>query len=230
MDLTSNTVLITGGATGIGFALAERFLRERNEVIICGRREEALDAAKRKHPELKTRVYDVGKETQRVALHKWATKEFPRLNVLVNNAGIQRRVRIAEDKWKAAHEEIAINFEAPVHLTTLFLPHLARQGRPAILNVTSGLAFAPMAGTPVYSATKAALHSFTLSLRHQLSPTPIQVINPWAESMEATLMTTPRVERRPSWHRSRRAMTESCALAFIKMLRALFAAKAASSP
>lgn len=176
MDLTSNTVLITGGATGIGFALAERFLRERNEVIICGRREEALDAAKRKHPELKTRVYDVGKETQRVALHKWATKEFPRLNVLVNNAGIQRRVRIAEDKWKAAHEEIAINFEAPVHLTTLFLPHLARQGRPAILNVTSGLAFAPMAGTPIYSATKAALHSFTLSLRHQVSGTPIQVI------------------------------------------------------
>src|SRR5262245_14253136 len=113
MDLTSNTILITGGATGIGFALAERFLRERNEVILCGRRAEKLAEAKAKHPELHTRAYDLSKETQRVALHKWALKEFPKLNVLINNAGIQRWVRIAEDEWKSAHQEMAINLEAP---------------------------------------------------------------------------------------------------------------------
>jgi uncharacterized oxidoreductase len=176
MDLTSNTILITGGATGIGFALAQRFLRERNEVIICGRREEKLEEAKRKHPELHTRVYDLAKETQRVALAKWVTKEFPRLNILVNNAGIQRRVRIAEDTWKGTHEEIAVNLEAPMHLSTLFLPSFLKRERAAILNVTSGLAFAPMAGTPVYCATKAALHSFTLSLRHQLAKSKVSVI------------------------------------------------------
>ncbi len=176
MELTSNTILITGGASGIGLALAERFLRERNEVILCGRRAEKLEEAKKKHPELKTRVCDLSKETQRTALARWAKSEFPKLNVLVNNAGIQRRVRIAEDKWKPAHEEIAINLEAPIHLSTLFLPQLLKQEHAAILNVTSGLAFAPMAGTPVYSATKAALHSFTLSLRYQLSKTKVQVI------------------------------------------------------
>jgi uncharacterized oxidoreductase len=177
MNLNSNTVLITGGASGIGLALAEHLLKARNEVILCGRREEKLLEAQRKHPELKTRVCDVSKETQRTALFKWATKEFPRLNVLVNNAGIQRRFAIAEDrKWKPVHDEIAINLEAPVHLSALFIPHLLKQEHPAILNVTSGLAFTPMAIAPIYCATKAALHSFTLSLRHQLAPTPIQVI------------------------------------------------------
>src|SRR5881296_1239058 len=179
MQLSSNTVLITGGASGIGFALAERFLRAGSEVIICGRREEKLEEARAKHPGLKTRVCDLAKETQRTALHKWVTNEFPRLDVLVNNAGIQRRVQLQlpEDlKWKPTHEEIAINLEAPLHLSALFIPHLKKQAHPAIMNVTSGLSFAPMANVPIYCATKAALHSFTLSLRHQLSPTPIRVI------------------------------------------------------
>ncbi|TMQ55390.1 MAG: SDR family NAD(P)-dependent oxidoreductase [Candidatus Eisenbacteria bacterium] len=177
MQLASNTVLITGGASGIGFALAERFLRAGSEVIICGRREEKLAEARAKHPGLKTRVCDLAKETQRAALHKWVTNEFPRLNVLVNNAGIQRRVQLPEDlKWKPTHEEIAINLEAPVHLSALFVPHLKKQEHPSIMNVTSGLSFAPMANVPIYCATKAALHSFTLSLRHQLSSTPIRVI------------------------------------------------------
>ena len=177
MNLNSNTVLITGGGSGIGFALAEHLLRAKSEVIICGRHEEKLLEAQRKHPELKTRVCDVSKETQRTALFKWAATEFPRLNVLVNNAGIQRRFAIPEPmKWKATSEEIAINLEAPVHLSALFIPHLLKQERPVIMNVTSGLAFSPMASAPIYCATKAALHSFTLSLRHQLASTPIQVI------------------------------------------------------
>jgi uncharacterized oxidoreductase len=177
MQLASNTVLITGGASGIGLELARRFMQEGSTVIVCGRREEKLAEARKKHPELKTLVCDLAKERDRKRLHEWAVSEFPRLNVLVNNAGIQRRVRMLDQKrWAPTREEIAINLEAPAHLCGLFLPHLLKQERPAILNVTSGLAFAPMASAPFYSATKAALHSFTLSLRHQLAGTPVQVI------------------------------------------------------
>ncbi len=98
MQLASNTVLITGGASGIGLAIAGRFVQEGSTVIVCGRREATLAEAKQKHPQLRTLVCDLSKEKERVRLLSWATKEFPRLNVLVNNAGIQRRVRIGEDK------------------------------------------------------------------------------------------------------------------------------------
>ena len=177
MRASKNTILITGGATGIGLALAERFLKEGNEVLTCGRREEKLLEIRRKHPMIKTRVCDVALETDRVALCEWAMSEAPGLNVLVNNAGIQRRVDLAKEKnWEAVEEETTINFHAPVHLAMLFLPHLLKQKEPAILNVTSGLAFVPKADVPVYCATKAALHSFTLSLRHQLMGSPVEVI------------------------------------------------------
>jgi len=177
MDLASNTVLITGGASGIGLALAERFLAAGSEVIVCGRREETLREAQGRHPRLKTRVCDVADESERVSLFNWAAGELPRLNVLVNNAGIQRRFELTDiEDWEPVHQEIAINLEAPIHLSALFIPHLLKQERPAIVNVTSGLSFVPMASAPVYSATKAALHSFTLSLRHQLAATPIEVV------------------------------------------------------
>ena len=177
MDPAGNTVLVTGGASGIGFALAERFLAAGSEVILCGRREEKLREAKDRHPEFHTRACDVASEADRVALFQWATGEFPRLNVLVNNAGIQRRLRLADQEdWPATREELVINLEAPIHLTRLAIPHLATRRPAAIVNVTSGLAFAPLARTPVYSATKAALHSFTLSTRHQLKDTGVEVI------------------------------------------------------
>jgi len=177
MQLASNTVLITGGASGIGLELARRFVKDGSTVIVCGRREEVLAEARKSLPGLETLACDLSKEKDRVRLCEWATKEFPRLNVLVNNAGIQRRVGIGGDKKRSAtHEEIAINLEAPVHLSALFLPHLMKHERPAIMNVTSGLAFSPMTTAPIYSATKAALHSFTLSLRHQLAGTPVRVI------------------------------------------------------
>jgi uncharacterized oxidoreductase len=177
MDLGSNTILITGGASGIGLALAERFLQAGSEVIVCGRREEKLREARARYPRLAVRVCDVAQERERVALFRWAVAEFPRLNVLVNNAGIQRRVLLAEqEEWGQTRTEIVINFEAPVHLSALFIPHLLRQERPAIVNVTSGLAFVPLARVPIYCATKAGLHSFTLSLRHQLAHTPIRVV------------------------------------------------------
>jgi len=181
MDLASNTVLITGGASGIGFALAERFVRAGSEVIVCGRREDKLREAKDKRREITIRVGDIETVSGRRSLFNWAVAEFPQLNVLVNNAGIQRRgVRLADTmsdaEWERTRQEIAINFEAPVHLSRLFVPHLLKQKRAAIVNVTSALGFAPMAIAPIYSATKAALHSFTLSLRHQLAETPIQVV------------------------------------------------------
>ncbi|MDB5049454.1 MAG: short-chain dehydrogenase [Fibrobacteres bacterium] len=177
MKTESNTVLITGGASGIGLALAEKFLQAGNTVIVCGRREGKLAEAKARLPRLHTRVCDVADPKEREALRAWAIREFPALNVVVNNAGIQQRIALREPPaWEKLREELAINLDAPIHLAALFIPHLLTQKDPAIVNVTSGLAFSPLANTPVYSATKAALRSFTLSLRHQLTGTPISVV------------------------------------------------------
>jgi len=177
MNLAGNTVLITGGATGIGLALAERFLQAGSEVIICGRRQSLLAEAKSRHPELHTLPCDLAAEAGRKSLVARVAQEFPRLNVLINNAGIQHRTRfLQEQDWEKFRQEIAINFEAPVHLAALFIPLLQQQDDPAIVNVSSALAFVPFAAAPIYCATKAALHSFTLSLRHHLAATPIRVI------------------------------------------------------
>ncbi|GAB3499750.1 SDR family oxidoreductase [Spirosoma knui] len=178
MDSTASSVLITGGASGIGWALAERFLRAGSDVVICGRRIDKLQEAQQQYPQLKIRQCDVGQASERVALLDWVRSECPQVNVLINNAGIQRRMNLAENQedWSQSQHEIAINLEAPLHLSTLFIPHFLHQPKAAIINVTSGLAFVPGAFAPIYSATKAALHSFTMSLRHQLSGTSIEVI------------------------------------------------------
>jgi uncharacterized oxidoreductase len=178
VKLGSSTVLVTGGATGIGFALAERFAQAGSTVVVCGRRAEALREAKEKIPGLHTIVCDVGREADRVALVDRVKKELPKLNVLVNNAGIQRRARFADDAapWPEREKEIAINFAAPAHLTALLVPHLATQPDAAVVNVTSGLAFAPGVFAPVYCATKAALHSLTVTLRHDLQRKSIEVV------------------------------------------------------
>lgn len=169
--------MITGGGSGIGLALAERFQRAGSTVIAVGRRQDKLREAQQQLPGLHIRTCDVAQAADRVALAEWARQEFPQLNVLVNNAGIQRRFQLTEEEdWETRRQELVINVEAPIHLTTLLIPHLRAQAKPAIINVTSGLAFAPMAQAPIYSATKAALHSFTLSLRHQLAATPIRVL------------------------------------------------------
>ncbi|OON67111.1 SDR family oxidoreductase [Hymenobacter sp. CRA2] len=177
MNLGGNTVLITGGATGIGLALAARFLQAGSTVIAMGRRADVLQQAQQQLPGLHTRVCDVASAEERTALRDWATREFPGLNVLVNNAGVQRRLQVAdEEAWSERQAEIAINFEAPVHLAGLFVPHLRQQAGAAIINVTSGLAFTPPTFAPIYGATKAALHSFTIALRHQLRDTSIEVL------------------------------------------------------
>lgn len=177
MKMNGNTVLVTGGASGIGLAIAIRFLAAGNDVLICGRREDKLREASLQHPQLKTFVCDLSREAGRRELVRWSTSEFPQLNAVVHNAGIQNRIDINRaGTWPQAEHEIAINLEAPIHLSMLLIPHLLLQANPVLINVTSGLAFSPLARVPVYCATKAALHSFTLSLRRQLETTPIQVI------------------------------------------------------
>ncbi|MFB5268261.1 SDR family oxidoreductase [Paenibacillus enshidis] len=168
MNIQNNTILITGGATGIGLALASRFLKNGNKVIITGRRADKLQEAKDIYPELVTYVSDVSKEEDRVALFEKVTHDFPDLNVLFNNAGIMHYLNYdGTEPWTHIDLEIKTNLSAPIHLTRLFAPHLLKQKEAAILNVTSGLAHVPLAAAPVYSSTKAALHSYTQSMRHQ---------------------------------------------------------------
>jgi uncharacterized oxidoreductase len=177
MRLSGNTVLITGGASGIGFAFAEAFVQEGNTVIICGRRASKLDEARTIHPEIHTRVCDISREMDRKALVDWAAANFPNLNILVNNAGIQRDIDFTHgiDDFLGGENEIRVNLEAPVILSGLFIPHLARNPGAAIINVSSGLGFIPAASMPVYSATKAGMHAFSMALRCQLSTVGIQV-------------------------------------------------------
>ncbi len=176
MKLSGNTVLITGGATGIGFALALRLQRAGSTVVVCGRRQGPLDEA-RAHG-LHVIACDASDEEQRRSLAERVVKDYPTLNVLVNNAGIQQRPpKLSEPQdWAAHAAEISINLAAPMHLSMLLLPHLLRADAPVIVNVSSGLAFAPLASMPTYCATKAALHSFTQSLRWQLKDTPVSVV------------------------------------------------------
>lgn len=182
MKMNGNTILITGGATGIGFALAEAFVNAGSEVIICARTEENLKHAKKRLPQLHIKAFDISKETDCDELYSWATENFKGLNVLVNNAGIQRMIDFKkgiEDlvRYRAidGEDEIQVNFRSLVYLTALFTPHLMRQNEAAIVNVSSGLAFRPMPLLPVYSATKAAVHTFSIALRHQLEGTSVKV-------------------------------------------------------
>jgi uncharacterized oxidoreductase len=174
LHLSNNKILITGGATGIGLGLTERFLQENNTVIICGRRESVLQEISAKYPTVITRVCDLALEADRIALFEWIAAEHPDVNVLVNNAGIQNWMNVTdEDFYTKASEEIEINITAPVHLTNLFLQ---LKKHDTIINVSSGLAFVPLSKVPVYCGTKAFLRSFTLSLRHQLKTTDTEVI------------------------------------------------------
>jgi len=174
MKISNNKILITGGATGIGLGLTERFMQENNTVIICGRRASALQEAAKKFPTVITKQCDLGNVEEREKLFQWIAKNHPDLNVLVNNAGIQQWMSIDDDNfYSRADEEITTNIEAPIHLTSLFIK---LKSLNTIINVTSGLSFVPLTKTPVYSATKAFFHSFTLSLRYLLKPKGIEVI------------------------------------------------------
>jgi uncharacterized oxidoreductase len=174
MNISNNKILITGGASGIGLALAERFIKENNTVIICGRRESALKEASDKLPSVITRKCDLSQSKDREDLYKWIQENHSDLTVLVNNAGIQNWMNISDSNFmERAKEEIAINIEAPLHLSSLFINLKALK---TIVNVTSGLSFTPLTKVPVYSATKAFFHSFTISLRELLKAKNIEVV------------------------------------------------------
>ncbi len=197
MKLNGNTILITGGATGIGFELAQAFVKEGNDVIICGRREQKLKDAKSKLPQIHTRVCDLSKEKERESLYNWVKSNFKDINILVNNAGIQRMVDFKKgiSELSVGEDEIDINLKAPVHLSAHFIPDLLRQEESAIINVSSGLGFVPVAIMPVYCATKAAIHSFTVSIRHQLRDTSIKVFEVIPPTVDTELDKGARDER-----------------------------------
>ena len=172
MKLTGNTILITGGATGIGFELARVLADRGNDVVICGRRRERLEQAKARVPALQTIVADVSDAAAREDL----ARSLPEVNVLVNNAGVQHLFDFRDpSQLPNTGEEIAINLTALIQMTTLFLPVIEQNQQPAVVNVSSGLAFAPLARMPIYCATKAAVHSLTMSLRHQLRDAGVRV-------------------------------------------------------
>lgn len=177
MRLAGNTVLITGGSSGIGYALAEAFLHEGSKVLICARHEGRLASARAKHPELNTLACDIGKEADRQALLEWVREEFPGLNVLVNNAGIQRDIDLTHGlgQFLAGENEIRVNLEAPILLTGMFAPLLAKNRDPAIINVSSGLGFVQAAEMPLYSASKAGMHGFCMAIRKQFAKAGINV-------------------------------------------------------
>jgi len=188
MNVSAHTILITGASSGIGLGLAEKFLELNNQVIICGRREERLRKIKEKYPAMETRTCDMADPAARQSLFDWTIKNFPSIDVLVNNAGVQLSVNLKEpvdlDRLRA---ELEVNFVAPVHFTSLFTPHLAKAGEPAIINISSGLAFAPLAFMPIYCASKAAIHSYSLSLRRQLRDTTVKVFEIVPPSVDTEL-------------------------------------------
>ena len=177
MQLSNNQVLITGGASGIGFALAEAFLHAGSTVAICGRSPDHLRQAAAKLPGIFTHVCDIASSDDRCRLRDWTLGELPGLNVLANNAGIQRDISFAKgvEEFSSGENEIRVNLEAPIILTGLMVPVLSRNLSPAILNVSSGLGFIPAARMPVYSASKAGMHAFSMTLRLQLAKEGIKV-------------------------------------------------------
>ena len=180
MEMSKNTVLITGGATGIGYAMAKYLLERGNEVIICGRREERLAQAKQALQGIHTFKCDVANPDDRNTLLKYISDNFPKLNILINNAGIQHDIDLTKgvDELVGIDNEIQINLEAPVFLSALFTPLLSDKENATIVNVSSGLAFMVerAARTPVYCATKAGLHAFSIAQRIQLASLGIKVV------------------------------------------------------
>src|ERR1700746_3180551 len=177
MKLTSNTILITGGAGGIGYELTKHLAALGNTILITGSNKAKMDRAKAALPGIHTFQSDVSDPEAIATLYEKVTKQFPELNILINNAGIMREINVHDTAGSLEDitREIEINLSGPIRMVNQFLPHLKTRSEAAIVNVSSGLAFVPLPISPVYCATKAGLHSFTESLRVQLKDTKVKV-------------------------------------------------------
>ncbi|KAJ3311090.1 hypothetical protein HDV04_004404 [Boothiomyces sp. JEL0838] len=176
---SGNTILITGGGSGIGLAFAKRMLNDGNRVILVGRRKQLLEHVKCENKGFEIIVGDVATEESRIQLAKTVIELYPDVNIIINNAGIQREIKMEKESqtpWKTTQSEVDINLCGPIHLSMLFMDHLMKKPNAAIGFVTSGLAFVPHVKFPIYAATKSALHSYCWSLREQLKPFNIKVL------------------------------------------------------
>jgi uncharacterized oxidoreductase len=186
MKLTGNTIFITGGGTGIGRGLAEALHKLGNKVIISGRRKEHLDATTKANPGMDSVELDIADPSNIAAVAKKLIADYPALNVLINNAGIM----LIDDAAETIDDQlltstVTTNLLGPIRLTSALIEHLKKQPRAAIIYNTSALAFVPLALTAVYSATKAALHSYVLSQRYKLKGTSVSVLEiapPWVQT------------------------------------------------
>ncbi len=176
MQIDGNTILITGGGSGIGRALAEAFYKLGNEVIIAGRREAVLGEVAAANPGMKTAVLDIQSAEAIKDFARQLVADHPALNVVIHNAGIMRDEDVKSGELENAEATVATNLLGPIRLNAALLPTLLTQPRAAVLSVSSGIAFVPKAGNPTYGATKAAIHSYTQALRYQLQDTGVQVI------------------------------------------------------
>jgi uncharacterized oxidoreductase len=190
LKTTDNTILITGGGSGIGRRLAEAFHRLGNQVIISGRGQKVLDETTAANAGMKSVTLDISDSKSIQSFAARVAKEYPSLNVLINNAGIMQPENLREkpDDLSTAEKTVATNLLGPIRLTTALLPLLRKQPRATIMTVSSGLAFVPLAMTPTYCATKAAIHSYTQSLRYQLKETKVEVIELIPPYVATTLM------------------------------------------
>jgi len=186
MKLTGNTVFITGGGSGIGRGLAEGFHRLGNQVIISGRRKGHLAETIKANPGMQSVELDVADPASIAAVAKKLTTDYPKLNVLINNAGIMQ----IDDAGGVVDDAVLVpiittNLLGPIRMTSALVEHLKKQNSATVINVSSGLAFVPLAMTAVYSATKAALHSYTMSQRFKLKGTSVKVLElapPWVQT------------------------------------------------
>jgi len=177
MNLSGNTVLITGGSSGIGLEIAKQFLKRDNKVIITGRNEQKLQKAKEQLAGLTVIQNDVSNPDDIGKLHQRVAKDFPDLNIMINNAGIMMKINLQNHNHSALEltKELDVNVKGSIGMINAFLPLLKEKTNAAIVNISSGLAFVPLPISPVYCATKAAVHSYTLSLREQLRNTSLKV-------------------------------------------------------
>ena len=176
MKITGNTILITGGGSGIGRGLAEAFHAKGNQVVIAGRRKKLLDETVAENPGMKAVVLDIENSDAIKSFAERLKKDYPALNVVIHNAGIMKPETLQNGATADAEAMVATNLLGPIRLNAALLPFLLKQQNPVIMTVSSGLAFVPLAMTPTYCATKAAIHSYTQSMRYQLKDTASQVL------------------------------------------------------